>query len=120
MSVLNFIEKVCVQTAVYWGNPQPDGYGGMTYKTPEDIKVRWDDTIRQISDGKGDQIVCRAVIMTPETLQEKGMLYLGKLDDLTEEEKGNPHNVNGAYSIKRVDKTPLFRSTDKFVITVYL
>ena len=41
------IEKVakrfCVETAVYWGNPQNDGYGGFTFDTPVEIKCRWEE-----------------------------------------------------------------------------
>lgn len=118
--IIKFIKSVCVQTAVYWQPGQADGFGQIVFPSPVEVDVRWDDVAEVISDGKGKEIVSKAQIMTPTMLKEQGYLFLGELSDLNSEQVENPVLVNKAYEIKRVDKAPLFRSTDEFVITVYL
>ena len=56
-----FLQKVCVQTAVYWGSPVENGFGAKTFASPIEIKVRWTDKQQVIKggDGKGDEIVFR-------------------------------------------------------------
>ena len=122
MSIISFIEKVCVQTAVYWGNPKPDGTGGMTYDPPKEIKVRWEDKAQVITDNIGKEIVSRSEVLVTSDLDEEGMLFLGTLADLDYYylQREDPRKVEKAYEIKRVDKTPLFRSVDEFVYIVYL
>jgi len=120
--IIKFISYVCVQTAVYWGSPVPDGYGGYTYAKPIEIKCRWDDVSKEIMSDNGEQIVCRAQVLTPTDVKTGGYLYLGSLQNLTLDAADyvNPRTVNGAYMIQRVEKSPLFRATDKFVIVAYL
>jgi len=120
MGILRFIERVCVQTAVYWPEPVPDGYGGHTYGDPVEIKVRWDDTIEMITNREGQEIVSKATIMTPADVQEGGYLYLGKISDLSEDEKDDPRKVKKAYPVQRLDISPLYRSSTEFVKLVYL
>ncbi len=125
MGIHKFIQKVCVQTAVYWGAPVADGYGGMTYGEPIELSpptngVRWRERVEVITDAAGNEIVSKAGILTPSDLDEQGVLWLGALNALTEAQKTDPRLVVGAYTIKRFDRTPLFRSTDKFVRMAYL
>jgi len=119
-NITKFIKYVCVQDAVYWAPLGLDGYGSMRYEQPRTIKCRWTDTTKTIMDNNGSLIVCKAEILVTEDLEVNGMLYLGDLDQLTEEQKNNPLLLDEAYTIKRVDRVPLFRSTDEFVRTVYL
>jgi hypothetical protein len=116
----DFIQDVCVQTAVYWGNPTPDGYGKMVYDDPIEISCRWTDTTRVINSANGDQIVCRAEVMVTQDLDYQGMLYLGSLDDLDSDEAVNPTLIPTAYEIKRFDKVPMIFETNEFVRKVYL
>ena len=118
--LIKFVESVCVQTAVYWGNPTPDGYGGTTYDDPVEISCRWDETINIIRNNQGEEVVSKAETLVTQDVDENGMLYLGELDDLDSAEEESPETVNGTWKIIRFDKTPLFRSTDEFVRTVYL
>jgi len=118
--LLRFISSVCVQTAVYWGNPQPDGYGGMDYNDPIEIDCRWDDSTRRITNNQGEEIVSRAEILVTQDLDDNGMLCLGTLDDLDSSQQDAPESVSGAYKIQKIDKNPLFRSTSEFVRVVYL
>ena len=120
MGIPEFIKTVCVQTAVYWSNPVADGYGGFTFGTPVEIPCRWDETTALVMDARGQEIVSRATILVTQDLEVDGVLWLGFLRDLTATQRGNPKSVEGAYVIKRIDKTPLFKSTTEFVRKVYL
>lgn len=120
MSILKFIEKVCVQTAVYWAPLDSDGYGGMIYADPREIKVRWDDVTEVIKADNGEEITSRARLLVTEKLEYKGCVWLGKLNELSIDKKNDPRMILDAYEIITTHKTPLFRSTDKFVHDVYL
>lgn len=85
MSIERFIKTVCVQTAVYWGNPRPDGYGGFIYDEPREIRVRWDDKIQVIESADGAEIISSAQLLVTEDLELEGVLWLGKLEDLMPE-----------------------------------
>lgn len=118
--LIQFVESVCVQTAVYWGAPQPDGFGGITYSDPVEISCRWDEKTKVVTDNNGKEIVSKAEVLVTQDVDEEGYLYLGTIDDLDSSEQDSPEDVVGAWEIKRVDASPLFRSTDKFVRVVYL
>ena len=127
MSILSFIRKVCVQTAVYWGNPVPDGFGGFTFDEPVEIKCRWEDKIRTFTNLNGIETASKAMILSPVDLCHQGWVFLGTLEDvytLLDVDSSNitinPKDVQGAYEIVAIDKTPLFRSTTKFVKEYYL
>lgn len=102
------------QTAVYWGAPVPDGYGGFSYADPVEISCRWVDTVEMITDSRGNEIVCRATVQVSQDLDEQGILYLGSLEDLDSSEEVDPQTISLAYSIKRFDKTPTIKATGYF------
>lgn len=118
MGIIQFIEKVCVQTAVYWGNPQAGATGGMTFDAPVEIACRWDDRVEVISNSKGKEVVSKAQVLVTQDLDEQGYLYLGSLSGLGS--NPNPLEIDDAYEIARMDKSPLFKSTTEFVRMVYL
>ena len=118
--ILKFIEKVCVQTAVYWSNPTDDGYGQMNFPVGEEIKVRWDGNMIAIVDKYGKDIISKAEILVQDDMDEDGFLYLGSLTDLTDDEQANPEKVETAYPIRMPTKVPLIKSTTEFVRKVYL
>lgn len=118
--LIAFIKSVCVQTACYWANPVPDGYGGTNYDDPVAIKCRWDEVINVIANSNGVEVISKATVMITQDMDEGGLLFLGDLDDLTFAEEGNPETVDSVWKIIRVDKTPLFQSTDEFSYKVYL
>lgn len=124
MGIEKFIRKVCVQTAVYWPAPEPDGFGGMAYGAAQELTppngVRWDDTAEVISDNQGKEIISRARILTPADLQEQGMIWLGALADLTDEQKADPRLVDGAQEIRRFDRVPMVMSDSIFIKTAYI
>ena len=104
-----------MQTAVYWGNPVDDGYGGMTYDDPVEIPCRWEDVSELVTAADGEQYVTKAQILTPNDLEVNGYLMLGELTDLNSDQSDSPDEVLTAHRIRRIAKTPLFRKTDKFV-----
>lgn len=120
MTIASFIQTVCVQTAVYWGAPTDNGYGGYTFAAPVEIKCRWDPTDKIISDGKGKEIVGSAQILVTQDLEEQAYIFLGFLADLSTEQKVNPMFVSGAYQIKQVAKVYMIKSLTDAVRTVWI
>ena len=122
MGLEGFISRLCVQTAVYWGSPTEDGYGGKTFADPVEISCRWEDTVEKISRvgaRLGEEIISRAVVYVTEDVEELGYLFLGDLDDLDSDEEADPTTVENAYMINRFDKIPVLRSTE-FLRKAYL
>jgi hypothetical protein len=127
MGIESFIKTVCVQRALYWPEPVPDGYGGIQFGEPQEIPVRWDEKTEVITDSKGDEVVSKAEIMTTIDLDEGGWLWLGEMDDLPESVKVDqlgevldPRKIPGAYKIKRFDKVSMIFSTKEFVRKAYV
>ena len=113
MGIANVILQRCTQTAVYWGNPVNDGQGGFTFDDPVEIACRWENIEQVVSDAKGVMITSRALVFLTQDVDEEGYLYLGTLEDvydLTGDSSSggvdNPKDVEGAYIIKRFQKTP--------------
>ena len=100
-----FPERGLTQTAVYWGTPTSDGYGGFTFADPVEIDCRWYDSTRLFVDDKGKEAVSQARVQVKQDLDKDGMLYLGTLDDLDSTEEADPRTVDGAYPILRFDKS---------------
>ena len=126
MGIESFIKKVCVQTAVYWGNPQPDGFGGMTFDYPIEIGVRWDEVYKVVISKEGKEITSSATILCPEDLDMEGRLFLGTLDDLWNQSimssNGliDPTHFTGVFEIMSREKKSMIKKTDQFVRTYYL
>jgi len=122
MGLEAFIARRCVQTAVYWTPDGEDGYGNtvFTSDSPREIACRWEDSTRLMTDAQGDEIVVRAEVFVTEDLEEKGVLYLGTLDDLDSAQEDDPKQVDGAYEIRRFDKMPELGSATKFLRKAYL
>jgi len=115
-----FLGKLSVQTAVYWGAPANNGYGGYTYDTPVEIAVRWEDSTKVITTSRGIEYVSRAEVIVNQDVDEEGYLYLGTLSDLTDAQKAEPKLVNEAWKIIRFDKIPMIFKTDEFMRKCYL
>lgn len=113
-------KKVCRQTAVYWGNPQNDGYGSYDFDDPVEIACRWDHMTQRITDDAGNEIVSKAEVLVLQDLDEGGMLYLGTLNELDSDTIDNPQEIKDVYPIQQFGKNPLFGSTDEFVRVAYL
>lgn len=133
MGIVQFIKKITVQTAVYWGAPKPDGFGTMMFDIPKEIKVRWQGATELYVKGgpasppsdmeRGQNL---SSIMVNDDLELNGFIWLGTLEELKEKYYPeptailDPSKVVGAYQIKKFDKVPMLKSTKIFVRTVYI
>ena len=125
MGIEKFIKTVCVQTAVYWGNPVADGYGGFTFDDPVEIKCRWEDKALIITDSTGIERMTDAQIMVTQDLDVLGFLYLGTMDEVESmfesgEQDFDPMKVDGARQNLAFEKVPMIKSTKVFVRQVYV
>jgi hypothetical protein len=125
MSITSFLSKTCVQTAVYWGSPTNDGYGGKTFAAPIEIFCRWEDRNEIFIAANGDEAVSKSVVYVLLDLENEGYLYLGTLDELYDSAESSgvtldPSEIVGAQIIKRFDKTPALNSTTEFIRKAYL
>jgi len=124
-SIQKFIRTICVQDAVYWGNPQNNGEGGKTFDVPVEIKCRWEDIELAVEEKNGKIIESRSRVLLTQDVDEEGFLYLGTLDSLLDSAESsdvtlNPLEIEHAYEIKRVFKVPELKSSTDFIITAYL
>ena len=118
--LINFIKNVCVQTAVYWSDPVENGYGKKIFASPIEIKVRWENKQKVLKSSDGEEVISQAEILLLQDVNEKGLLYLGHIDDLTSTQQVNPETIEGAKVILVFEKVPLFMSTTEFVRKAYL
>lgn len=117
MGIQDIITTLCDQTAVYWGNPIKDGFGGYAFDDAVEINCVWEDTTELIRDSQGNEITSRAKVFVVQDLDEEGYLYLGSLDDL--ESAPVPSEVEKAFQIKRFDKTKALRK-EEYLRIAYL
>jgi hypothetical protein len=127
MSIEQAIVNNCTDTCVYWGAATEDGYGGKVFLDPQELACRWENINQVVVDNKGAEITSRALVFVTQDVQEEGMLYHGTLEALYDSnatdssagEVNNPMTINGAYIIKRFQKTPSL-SGDGFLRKAYL
>lgn len=120
MSITSFIKRACKQDAVYWGNPQNDGYSSLKYDAAVEIKCRWEDKVQLIVDKEGATQSSRALVYCLQELDEEGWLYQGLLADLTAAEIANPKLIQKASIIKKFEKSPVLYSTTDFYYKAWL
>ena len=118
--LIRFVNKVCVQTAIYWGNPTNDGFGGYTYDPPVEISCRWEEKTQMVWANNGKEVVSKNELLLIQDVDLDCYLFLGTLDSLDPDKEDNPKNIEGAYKLLSFTKTPLFMSTTEFVRTAFL
>ena len=121
---MSLITRMRKQKAVYWalassdsGGIAFDDFGQPKYTDPVEIKCRWKDVTEEFLDAKGARQLSHAKVYVDRDVDVNGILMLGVIADITNEE--NPKENDGAWEIKRFDKTPNFRATE-FLLTAYL
>lgn len=112
------------QVAVYWplasedsGGDDHDNHGMPVVTTPSEIECRWEGRVEEFIAPNGTRHLSQAVVYVGEDVDVGGILMLGKLTDITDEE--NIKENEGAWEIKRFDKLPNLRNTE-FLRTAYL
>lgn len=131
MGIGSVITDNLIQDCVYWGSPVENGYGGVTYAFPIEIKCRWEDRQQIIGTITGNQIIgfqnmSRAIVYVDRDVDVDGWLMLGTLDDLTDSEGDSsgeyydPHQIANAYIIKRFEKMTALHSTTEYIRVAYL
>lgn len=115
-ALLKFIKSVAVQPAWYWkeSTGTPDGFGGMSYPTPELVYVRWDGDIKIVIGKDGDEKISSAELIVTQDMEVDGKIILATNIETP------PADTSGADTILRVNKTPMFRSKDEFAYTVFV
>lgn len=102
--------------AVYWPPLPEDQYGQPRYDTPVEVACRWEDRQDQYVDARGQVQVSNAVVKVQTTLATKGVLWHGRLADITG--SGPFDNVN-AFAIDGIASVPTFNGTQAD-ITIFL
>jgi len=98
------------QTAVYWGSPVQNGWGGYTFASGVEIEVRWEDRTDRFLDPQGVEQISRAQVRVDRDVDVGGYLFLGDLDDLSSAGEDDPTVENNAFVIRRFTKTPSLRA----------
>jgi hypothetical protein len=115
-TIAEYISDICAQKAVYWSNPQSNGFGRMTYDDPEEIDCFWIDEQETKTDDSGKEWVTNAKVYVLVDLDEQGVLWLGTLTSLSTAQKNDPlANLQKAREIKRFVKTPSLYDESTYV-----
>lgn len=121
MSLVNRVMKgACVDNAVYWGNPENDGYGKKTFDNPRIIKCRWLDIAQIMQNEFGKEFLSTSEIYVLEQLSYEGLLWKGELLDLTAEQLADPYTIPGVVSVYRRGEIPKLASITDFVRKIYV
>lgn len=127
MGIESFIQSVCVQRAVYWEPPMPDGYGGVKPQQPIEIPVRWTETGEVTAPSRSQGLTkanlekINAEILSPNDVKQGGYLWLGTLADLEaaiwpeSPATTPPASITGALEVKQFTKIPMIKSSTVFV-----
>ena len=115
------IKKFFKQTAVYWGSPEPDGFGGWTFTDPVEVKVRWTVKQEKFLTGQGvgngvEEILSRVVVLAETDFDMNGKMALATLADLDSDTV--PEDVD-ALTIMGFEKIPTIKAT-QFLRKAYL
>ena len=114
--IINFVESVCIQPAWYWADATgtPDGFGGTTYTTPILVYVRWDGKSQLVIGRDGKEVVSNGEILVMQDMAVGGRIKI------TSDTETIPTSTEGSDLIITKQVTPLFRSMDEFVYTVFV
>ena len=118
----------CPQVAVYWSAGVEDGYGSKVYGEPVELLCRWEEKNQLIRLDDGSEISSRALAYVLQDVELEGMMYLGTLESLYDSYNvdssagavDDPKSYDGAWVIKKVEKSPTLGSTTVFYRKVWL
>ena len=102
------------QTAIYWDNPVPDGFGGFTFDDGVEIECRWEDVVEIFVDKDGNEKKSRSRVFVDRVVILNGYLFRGEESDLDSGESlsTNPQDIVNAWPIQKYDELPNIRNTE--------
>lgn len=80
--MVRIIEHTLNQTATYWAPGVPDGFGGITWGPPQQLRCRWQQKQQLVRAKAGDERVSQAVVYMTQPIDLGGRLYLGSTAEL--------------------------------------
>lgn len=143
-NIIRFIKSVCTQTAVYFGNPKNDGFGGFIFDQPIEIKVRWEGKRRLRKSQFEDEFISLESIMVPtdNSLDTNSFVWLGTLEGFYKEfdkilgkttdyqapdviwSTGSTiYNINSmdeVFQVRSSERVPFFKGTKFVYLRFYL
>ena len=111
------LSRLLNQTAVYWGTPVADGFGGFAYADPVEIAVRWEDKQDKFMSGSGAERISKSIVYSETDFDLNGYLLQGTLDDLDSTQ--DPQVEANAFIIQGTAKVPNIKGTT-FLRKAYL
>ncbi len=121
---MGIITRMLKQTCVWWPLASVDSggiakgtHGETLYSDPLEIDCRWEDKGEEFLNDKDEMQVSHAVVYVDRDVVKGGVLFLGELTDITDED--NPLNNLNAWKIEKFEKLPNLRVTE-YLRTVYL
>lgn len=87
------------QTATYWAKSGKDGFGKLTFSSPVEIQVRWQDKQELFINSNGKEELSQTVIYLDQDIYSDDYFYLGS-SAIT-----NPALVSGANPVKGFSKS---------------
>lgn len=110
-----------MQDAIYWPEQKnkKDQYGKPLLGAPITVKVRWEDKQEKITDAKGEEIICRAVVWMElkQEVDDEGYILLNEKWDgsrVYAQEANYPADptcLDWAYKIRARAKVPNITGT---------
>lgn len=114
MSVTAYLKRITNDTAVYWASPVPTADGSNSFADPIEIKCFWSNSTDLDLGKDGKDVYIQAKVHVVIDLDEQGMLFHGRLIDLTTIQRANPKKISRAYEIKRFLKIPSLSISNQF------
>ncbi len=119
------LAKFFNQTAVYWGSPTLNAYGGYTYASPVEVKVRWSD-IQEVFKTGGvssamrdtknavEEVLSKVVLLSETDFEINGRMALKTLVELGSAEDPDEEGallIMGHAKIPTITATQFLRKT---------
>lgn len=114
---MSLISRMRRQTAVWWAADGSDRFGAPRYKTPVEIKCRWEDVRKEFLNSQGVTAVSNSIVYVDRLMKTGDVLFRGVLTDLTTVTV--PKDNSGAFEIAAFDRLPNLKNTEE-LLTAYL
>lgn len=107
--------KMRRQKAVWWARQSQDRYGRWTFSPPIEISCRWEDSMVEFLDARGETQTSKAVAYVDRELSIGDRLMEGEMDSNTPDD---PMSTS-SYEVRRMDALPNFKASER-LLTAYL